>query len=339
MTTPDPIAEAAALWRMRLEAGTAERSALDAWLAADPRHRAAFADVESIWTFFDAAREEPALRRVRQDLRGRVAAGRRRARGMTAAAAGGLVAATLAAALLLGRPPEIRSYETAGHSRQTVQLSDGSTVLLDAGSKLLVRYARHRRDLTLERGQARFEVAHDASRPFVVRAGARQVIATGTIFDVDLESRGLAVALLQGRVRIVAARQAAPVAQHVVELRQGEQFVAGPGGGRVSRFDPEAVTAWETGHVVINDLPLDQALRRVNRYVDRPVALADPGLARLRVSGVFNAGDARAFAEAVAGLLPVSAECRADGGIILAPRPAEAAPKAELRTRGAGSCA
>lgn len=61
-----------------------------------------------------------------------------------------------------------------------------------------------------------------------------------------------------------------------------------------------------------------EAVQRVNHYAEKPVVLADAGLAKLRVSGVFNAGDAQAFAEAVMALLPVSARSRADGAIVIA---------------------
>lgn len=318
--TPDPIAEEAARWRLRLESGTADLGAFEAWLQADPRRRARFEDMQSVWAFFDQVRDDPGMHRVRRDLRSRLFARRRRTFGVAASVAAGLAVAVLAAVAVHHAPDE-RVYDAPSHSRETIRLADGSTVLLDAGSRLRVRYTPGRRDLSLEEGQARFEVAHDAGRPFVVQAGPRQVVATGTVFDIDLQDQGVAVALLQGKVNISAtARDDSD--RSVVDLRQGEEYRSRPGGGDVSRFDAVTVTAWETGRLVLNDLPLAEAVRRVNRYAERPVVLADTELANLRVSGVFNAGDAHAFAEAVTVLLPVSAQRRADGAIVLDPRPA-----------------
>jgi transmembrane sensor len=313
----ESLTEEAARWRIRLDAGEVDVAELEGWLAEDPRRRRAFEQMQSVWTFFDAVREDPGMRGPRQALARRTKA-RARTR-VSVSVAATLAAASVAAAVLLGGR-ETHVYETPTGARESVRLSDGSVVLLDAHSKLLVRYSRRQRRLTLERGQARFEVAHDVHRPFVVQAGARQVMATGTKFDIDLAEQTVTVALLQGRVRILGEAGAGGRHPGAIDLKAGEQFVLAPDGDHVSRFDPEAVTAWETGHVLFDGTPLDEAVRRINRYADIPLVMKDPSLSHLTLSGVFHQGDSKALAEAVAALLPVTATCLPDGRIQLAAR-------------------
>jgi transmembrane sensor len=312
---PESLSEQAARWRMRLEAGEVDAAELQSWLAGDPRRRRAFEQMQSVWTFFDGVRDEPSMRSPREALARRTKARVRARRSVSLAAA--LAAASVAAAVLFaGR--ETHLYETPAGTRQSVRLSDGSAVLLDARSRLRVRFSRGERRLVLEKGQARFDVAHDARRPFIVRAGARQVVATGTRFDIDLAERTVTVALLQGRVRILGDDGARGSRTRAIDLRAGQQFVLAPDGGRVTRFDPGAVTAWETGHVQFDGTPLDVAVKRINRYATIPLVLKDPALSRLTLSGVFHQGDSKALAEAVTALLPVTATCLPDGRIQLA---------------------
>lgn len=315
----DPISEEAALWRVRLAAGTANRAALEDWLREDPRRRARFEEVEAVWGFFDEVRNHPEMRRLRQlrtersqDVRRR----RRRVLGL-AAAASVAVASLIAGGLLWTGKPLV--LESSDRGREVVQLSDGSRVTLDLRSRLEVRYSLMRRDLTLTAGQAYFCVARNKLRPFTVFALGRAVVATGTAFNVDLQGKTLAVALLKGHVRITgAARETGAGAN--VELSPGQALVAGPGELSVSSFDPGAVLAWQAGRLVFSDVSLGEAIERENRYAERPVTLDDPRLKGLRLSGVFNAGDTRAFAEAVSTMLPVAARFQRDGAVDLSAR-------------------
>src|SRR6185437_15005809 len=85
-----------------------------------------------------------------------------------------------------------------------------SQLTLDARSEVSVRYTSDARALTLVRGQAQFDVAHDVARPFSVTAEGHEVLATGTAFDVDLLGPKLLVTLLKGRV-VVLPQSAATV--------------------------------------------------------------------------------------------------------------------------------
>src|SRR3546814_8629999 len=102
--------------------------------------------------------------------------------------------------LLPDNVPAIR-YATVLGEQRSVTLKDGSQVILDTASELLVQYGSRERKLTLHRGRADFSVQHDADaqRPFVVHAATGTVPATGTQFPVRVESGIGPVTLLEGQ--------------------------------------------------------------------------------------------------------------------------------------------
>jgi transmembrane sensor len=304
------VAEQAARWRLKLEAGVADRRALALWLRRHPSHLRSFQDVDGLWSFIDAARDDPRLVRIAREARTRAKARQRRR-----TAAGWGAAACLVAGVLIAALPQTDVYQNASHQRSAVRLPDGSTVTLDAMSAVVTHFSPLSRAVTLREGEARFEVAHNAWRPFVVTAGSRNVTATGTCFDVDLAGGALTVRLIRGGVRVASVRltEGAPE----VRLHPGQQLLVLHDAQTVSSFDPTAATAWEGGRLVFEDTPLSVAVARQNRYAVKPLVFEDRTLEDLRISGVFDAGDTAAFADAAARVLPLEARVGRDGTIML----------------------
>jgi transmembrane sensor len=94
------------------------------------------------------------------------------------------------------------TYATDIGERRSITLEDGSTIDLNARSKVRVRFSDGERDVELLEGQALFSVAHDVSRPFIVSAGNTAVRAVGTQFDVYRKSSGTTVTVVEGRVAV-----------------------------------------------------------------------------------------------------------------------------------------
>src|SRR3546814_3976774 len=86
-------------------------------------------------------------------------------------------------------------------------MQDGSKVQLDLGASLTVRLSPDKRDIELRQGRVMFRVAHDASRPFIVDAGAGRITALGTQFQVQREGEAVSVILLEGSLGIDSARE------------------------------------------------------------------------------------------------------------------------------------
>src|SRR3546814_1465282 len=199
---------AAQRWFARLlapDCSYAERAWLEHWRDTGPAHLAAYRQVEDVWQRSERTRQDPAIAAALREAR-HPASGRARRVWWPALA----VAASLLVAvglmfrhqLLPDNVPAIR-YATVLGEQRSVTLKDGSQVILDPASELLVPYGSRERKLTLQRGRTDFSVQHDADaqRPFVVHAATRTVPATGTPFQVRVERRIATATSLEGHGR------------------------------------------------------------------------------------------------------------------------------------------
>jgi transmembrane sensor len=268
------------------------------------------------------AMREAALSRVRRgNARRWLGANPRRAWLAAASTAGAVL--VLAAAWQLspyGYRPGL--YVTGLGEQRVVELEDHSRIALDAQTRLRVRFTDDVRAVTLASGQAQFSVARDPARPFRVEAGDRAIVAIGTAFTVEYVDQEVRVALLEGRVAVSStAPEQAPVSRPI-ELNAGEALRVAENGVTtvIPKADLEAATAWRQGKVIFHAEPLGEAIRRLNRYSKLQLVIDDAALATLRVSGVFEAGDSQAFAEAIEAYLPVSAEYAEPGVVRLIPQ-------------------
>ncbi len=196
--------------------------------------------------------------------------GRQRRRRAVEAAVGALVLIVLTVtAVRLAGPatdaasPNTRVYTTARGERTTVQLTDGTRVSLNAGSRLSVSYATGRRDVVLE-GQAYFDVARDPARPFVVHSRAATVQVLGTRFDVAAypEDARVLVTVAEGSVDVRArgAGQAVLKPGDIGAVREGED----PDVHHVASLDP--YIGWTDGRLVFARSPFPEVMLRLKRW-------------------------------------------------------------------------
>ena len=337
----------AAAWQLRLsEEGLEQTPEFERWLLADARHQDAWDRVQSPLDFISEHQASPETlqwRRVALANAQKAARARwldptraRRARTGAVAAAAALLGGVALFAWYLERPDV---YQTQIGERRSIALADGSHVELDSATQLLVRYSSHARELTLTRGQARFDVAHDVERPFSVTAGAEKVVAMGTAFNVDLSGTKLVVTLIEGRVVVLPKRdglsftalftQGPPTASHLstelarrgIELNPGQRLEVSVS-GKTSDIAPanlERSNAWQSGQLIFDDAPLNTVVEQVNRYARRPLVLRDENAGRERVSGVFSTDDIDGFVDTLTRYLPLDAEVR-DGATYLSHR-------------------
>ncbi|GAA0200638.1 transmembrane sensor [Brevundimonas nasdae] len=239
--------------------------------------------------------------------------------------AGGLVAAGLtavvfAAPFLTTAPVEVRRYESAPGQILDVVLTDGSRATLDAGSAIEVAMAGDARRVTLTRGAAYFDVVHDSAHPFQVAVGDRNVIVTGTRFTTALRHDRAEVSLLEGHVAIGRRDVRQPHAlDDAVRMTAGQSadFSVGQPTVKLAEADVEVMSAWRERRLVFHDAPLSTVAGEVERYVGQPLVIADPRLARLRVTAVLPLEGDGALIDRMGQLLPVRAEKQADGRILI----------------------
>jgi transmembrane sensor len=183
-----------------------------------------------------------------------------------------------------------RSYSTGIGEQRTIQLPDGSTVELNARSRVKVRLTERRRDVALIEGQALFSVAKDKQRPFVVQAGDAQVRAVGTEFDIYKKQAETVVTVVEGRVETYSGADGADAA--AIMLSAGEQLTVLPHSvTKPTRADTAAATAWVQKRLIFEETPLNEVAEEFNRYNRRPLAIDDAQLQTLKISGVYSSTD------------------------------------------------
>ena len=304
-------------WVLRLDAPDASEAdwlALQAWIEASAENRAAYDRAERVTAELRAA--SPALLRghaapplARRPL-GRRAAEMRQPRRRMWAGVSGLVAAAAALVMFVAvrQPAQVPAdvYQTPKGEARLVALADGSSIHLNSGSRITVRLERKRRFVELTEGEAAFDVAKDASRPFVIAAGERDIRVVGTEFDVLRHDGRLRVTVRRGVVAVQspdAGRFVRPVL-----LNAGDQLDhrAGSRTWAVQRVDPNAAFAWRQGDLVYSDRPLDEVVDDLNRYFATPVRV-EGDAARLRFSGVLKIDDEVSVVRRLQAFLPIAA--------------------------------
>lgn len=299
----------AAQWVARLDGrplDDAERDAFRDWLEADPDHRLAFEEAHSAWRSLDL------LRRAPGPLRALARPGRRKP--VSRAGMAGLIA-LLAVGLLalryqIGDPwiALAADWRTAPGQMRQVTLDDGSRVDLGPDSAIAVAFGADERRVTLLAGEAFFQAMPRAGaerRSFVVEAAHGTTTALGTQFLVEARADGARVTAVEHRIEIA------------VPERGDERVVLSPGSaveydlsrglGPVAASDVDEATAWRKGLLVFDSVPLEDVVRKLDRYRRGRIVIANPRLAQRKVSGVFASGDLEGVIRTITAELGASA--------------------------------
>ena len=312
----EALSEQAAAWFARLHSADVtpeDRAAFDLWMEA-PHNAVAYARAEATWERTERLQATPS----RAAARSRAAAAplwTRRAAAIGVLGLGGV------AGWRWFNAHDV--FETALGERKRATLSDGSIVELNTGTRLEVDFSATLRAVRLIAGEALFQVAKDAARPFVVAAGEAQVRAVGTAFNVRLREHLVEVTVTEGVVQI-GGKQAGPVAapRHARKLAAGQGAVVGPGAVAEVPLGPEALqrrVAWCDGVIELRGETLEQAVAEFNRYRIEKLVVGDPELAGLRIGGTFGVLEADKFLGALRSGFKVRTVEGAGGTIYLLP--------------------
>jgi transmembrane sensor len=320
------IAEQASEWFIENRGGPLDRkesARFMAWLQASPVHLEEYLRIASFAPDLEAAAKtnktprETLLARARaaddsavQALRPRASAPVRglSSRGWLTAAVTlvGLAVVSLGlfslwnvrpAAPVSARVSTAALHFATGHGEQlSRRLADGSVLHLDTDSAVSVRFGNAERRVTLTAGQADFEVAHDPARVFRVLAGAAEVVAVGTNFDVRLEHGLTVVTVIEGRVA-VGTNANQTNAPRFVQLSADQQVrvIEGQWPATPSAIEAQRATAWLHREIVFDHEPLERVAAEFNRYAPKPIEIVTPALRNLQISGAFATDDTEAF--------------------------------------------
>lgn len=295
----DATAAAARDWVVRLAAAdlsTAEMERFKAWLRRSAAHRAAFDRERRFWhrlgglqaAAAESAAPAPPACAARPWRRPLLAAG--------------LAAACIALVILFGGQLALSlraDYRTAEGEQLAVPLPDGSTAHLNTDSAIAIAFGGTERRVELLRGEVLFEVRPEAARPFRVAAAEGVSEAVGTAYLVRTLGDAARVTVTEGRVRVTSPAGAVGAAASV-GLAAGERtsYRTGAAPRPPVPADAAKTAAWRRGLIVIDDLPLNEALAELDRYRPGRIVLVGGG-SYGSVSGAFDTGNIDA---AIAGL-------------------------------------
>lgn len=314
------IREEAVAWLALLRTSPAaqEQEKFTRWYTADSRHADIYDALLDGWDVM-ARMKRPEINRSEAHVGGNPS-GRGGSKLLALAATICLLLAAFgfyrAGFLGLGSPRPAEMASQVGEIR-TFTLPDGSKVILDTNSLVAIQYSGSARRLILERGRARFDVAHDADRPFIVGTRAGEVIAHGTVFDVTVEGQRTSVALLRGSIEV----------RHIG--REGKGRVLKPGQWTaIAPSEPATPplsssgeeSRWPSGMLSYANARLSDVIADANRYALHPIRLADASTGALRFTGTFKAQDTARLARLLAESLSLTLTQNPDGGFVLGMR-------------------
>ncbi|MGV3579022.1 FecR family protein [Brevundimonas sp.] len=318
--THDPsVIDQASAWVVRLggdDVSDADYEAFEAWIDLSPDHRPAFDEAEGLWAALD--QERAALDAALTRSASRIAPTRRS--GVNRRwlwGAGGVAVAAVVCAALIGPALVSRSvtYVTAPGEQRTIELSDGSTLVMNGGSTLSVKMSGDERLVEMADAEAAFDVAHDADRPFRVTVGESRVEVLGTAFDIRRDAASTRVSVTRGVVRVSDLADAS----HNVRLTMGQSVTRPDDTGELPVLPGSTEPAgWRTGQLIYNDRPLPEVAADLNRAYATPIRVVD-GAQSLRFTGVLALDGQDETLRRLQSFLPVTV-ARREGVIELRPR-------------------
>lgn len=306
----------ASLWVSKLDRGLTaeEKSELGEWLAESDRHRLILIKMGQAWD------KAEVLSRL-ADLFPEPLEHRSALRWGLPAMAASVAAAALT--LWLGvsalNPVEIPDelaesnveglYKTAIGEHISVNLPDGTELILNTNTTVRVNYSDQQRLLTLEQGELHVDVAHDESRPLSVLVGGQVVQAVGTAFNIELSAdRKVDLVVTEGKVLVGLREETSfslerpdPIVMPASSLAisKGERILLGELDielplEEVEVIEPaeiEVQLSWQEGNLVFRGEPLAQAIQEISRYTAVEFVFMDDSLKQVQVAGLFQTGD------------------------------------------------
>lgn len=317
------IDEQAATWVSKLLGGTpreADKRAYADWKAADARHAEASRGMERMLAALDGAAEAALEAEMVREIEA-YAEERKRRRvfaGISSIAAA-FIAAVMVTVSMWSPAPDAQYYATKVGERTTVTLEDGSHVQLNTGTRIKTVMLEGERHVTIEGGEAFFDVTRDEDRPFIVTAGKSEVRVLGTQFSVRLGASSNVISVLSGLVSVAQHEGLDGDTREIARLSAGQQVTHVPAINRavVEGFDENAAFAWRSGKAFYSETPLGEVVTDLNRYFEDPLEIADMELASLPVSGTFNLNNQDVVIDALESAFSIMAVKRVDGVILL----------------------
>ncbi len=191
-------------------------------------------------------------------------------------------------------------------------LADGSKIALNQHSKIKAEFSQKSRRVELQ-GEAFFEVAHDAAKPFTVVVKNLEITAVGTAFNVDeTDAARVFVRMSEGKVRLISGSQ-------TIFLTAGEEAVFDEKTGAISTqkmFPISPANGWLERRFDFDETPLSEVIPVLEKAYNVRISLKNNELGNCKLRTRFSNEPIERVIEVLAETFSLKIE-RVGGGYIL----------------------
>ncbi|GHF92642.1 FecR family protein [Thalassotalea marina] len=207
-------------------------------------------------------------------------------------------------------------YQSGIAQDMTVSLIDGSQLYLGANSEVTVDYNSQQRNIHLVKGEALFEVAKDANRPFTVYYQGRIAQALGTVFNVKESAGKLLVHVLEGKVKVDSETQNLLPSKTLVA---GEAIRIAKNGSmsQVMAHNYHAKMDWQQGNLVYIDAPLSDVIYDLKRHSNLAIYIQHQSVSEMKYTGNIVVDNLEVWLDDLPRIFPLTIQKHGDTRVIV----------------------
>lgn len=173
--------------------------------------------------------------------------------------------------------------------RSKIDLIDGSHIIVNAGTRVIYpdKFVGNKREIYVD-GEIFAKIAHDKSKPFIVRTNNLSIQVLGTTFNINAyeSEASKSIVLVEGSVKVLPH---SPNASSTI-LKPNQQYYIDKEEPRVATVNPENYTSWTEGIYRFKREPLQHILQRISKYYGVSVN-CEPSVQNIICSGSLDLKD------------------------------------------------
>jgi hypothetical protein len=177
--------------------------------------------------------------------------------------------------------------------RKNIILSDGTKVCLNSGSKLVfpAYFSEYKREVYLE-GEAIFEVTHNKSKPFFVKASNYNIEVLGTVFNISnySDDETIKTVLKSGKIKINYKNNNLFSAVSSLTITPNTLAIYNKGNKGITTrsIQTDQFFSWRDGIFIFKNDSLAFIMKKLSRYYNLDIIIANATLSQATFSGYLD---------------------------------------------------